>query len=74
MQHFTHADPLRLARQAVHALGIGRILSLVEALRRNWRLGRTIETLRALDDRTLADIGLRRDEIEAVLRGRSRRW
>ena len=72
MQHFTRADPLRLARQAVHAAGIGRILSPVEALRQGWRLRRTIETLRALDDRTLTDIGLRRDEIEAVVRGRSR--
>jgi uncharacterized protein YjiS (DUF1127 family) len=74
MEHVTRTDPLRLTRQAVHAFGIGRILSLIEALRRSWRLSRTIETLRALDDRTLADIGLCRDEIEAVVRGRSRRW
>jgi uncharacterized protein YjiS (DUF1127 family) len=72
MQHFTRAGPHRLARHAVQAVGIDWILSLFEALRHSWRLRRTAETLQALDDRTLTDIGLRRDEIEAVVRGRSR--
>ena len=73
MQHFTQVGALRLARQAVHAAGLGWVPSLFQALRQGWRLRRTIETLHALDDRTLTDIGLRRDEIESVVRGRSRR-
>ena len=73
MQHQTHVGTLRLARQAVQAAGLGRVLSLFAALRHGWRLRRTIETLHALDDRTLADIGLCRDDIEAVVRARARR-
>jgi uncharacterized protein YjiS (DUF1127 family) len=73
MQHHTHVGTIRLARQAVQAAGLDRILSLIEALRQGRRLRRTIETLRALDDRTLADIGICRDEIETVVRARSRR-
>lgn len=73
MQHVTRSGPLRLARHAVEAAGLGWILSAAEALRQGWRLRRTIETLHALDDRTLADIGLRREEIEAVVHGRTGR-
>jgi uncharacterized protein YjiS (DUF1127 family) len=72
MQHITRVGTPRLAKQAVRPAGIGRILTLFGALRRSWSLRRTIETLHALDDRTLADIGLRRDEIESVIRERSR--
>jgi|GEM_PF-1930609 len=36
-----------------------------------WRMRRlTIEILRALDDRTLADIGISRQEIESLVLGR----
>jgi uncharacterized protein YjiS (DUF1127 family) len=73
MQHHTHVGTIRLARQAVQAAGLDRILSLFEALRQGRRLRRTIDTLRALDDRTLADIGICRDDIEAVVRARARR-
>jgi uncharacterized protein YjiS (DUF1127 family) len=73
MQHQTHVGTIRLARQAVQAAGLDRVLSLLEALRHRRRLRQTIETLRALDDRTLADIGVCRDEIEAVVRARARR-
>jgi uncharacterized protein YjiS (DUF1127 family) len=77
MQDFTHVGSFRLARQATQAPAIGRLVELVLALRRGWRLRRTIETLRGLDDRTLDDIGLRRDEIDAIVLGHSRpqrRW
>jgi uncharacterized protein YjiS (DUF1127 family) len=70
MQHHTHVGTPRLA---VHAAGLDRILRIFETLRHGWRLRRTIETLHALDDRTLADIGLRREEIEAVVRAKARR-
>lgn len=73
MQHYTHVGTLRLARQAVQTTGLDRAFSLFAALRHGWHLRRTIETLHALDDRTLADIGLRRDEIEAVIRAKARR-
>jgi uncharacterized protein YjiS (DUF1127 family) len=73
MQHHSQVGTLRLARQAVHAAGLDRVLSLFGALRHGWRLRRTIETLHALDDRTLDDIGLRREEIEAVVRAKARR-
>ncbi len=73
MQHHTPVGTIRLARQAVQAAGLDRILSLFEALRQGRRLRRTIDTLRALDDRTLADIGICRDDIEAVVRARARR-
>ncbi len=72
MQHFTRAGPPRLARHAVRLAGLDWIPPLFQALRQGWRLRRTIETLHALDDRTLADIGLRRDEIETVVHGRAR--
>ena len=74
MQHFTRVGTPRLARQTAQAAGLDWLVSLLRGLRRGWRIRRTIETLRALDNRTLSDIGLRRDEIEAVVRGRSRHW
>ena len=72
MQNFTHVGSFRPPMQAMQSAGFGRLVALVLALRRGWRLRRTIETLRALDDRTLDDIGLRRDEIDTIVLGRSR--
>jgi uncharacterized protein YjiS (DUF1127 family) len=74
MQHLTRVGSHRLARQAVHAFLPGWLRSLARDLHRDWRLRRTVETLSALDDRTLADIGIRREEIHRVVRERSRRW
>lgn len=71
MQNFTHVGSFRLA-QAMQSAGLGRLVALALALRRGWRLRRTVETLRALDDRTLDDIGLRRDEIDAIVLERPR--
>lgn len=72
MQNFTHVGSFRLATQAMQSAGLGRLAELALALLRGWRLRRTVETLRALDDRTLDDIGLRRDEIDAIVLERPR--
>lgn len=52
---------------------------LLEAARKIWtrlqrerRLRATIRTLHGLNDRTLKDVGLRRGDIEAVVRDRCR--
>ena len=68
MQPNTRVGTLRLARAAAHALLPRWFISLARDLHRDWRLRRTVETLSALDDRTLADIGIRREEIHWVVR------
>ena len=73
MQHFTRIGTLRLAQDAVQALVPGWLVSLALDLQRERRLRRTVETLSALDDRTLADIGIRREEIHRAVRERARR-
>jgi uncharacterized protein YjiS (DUF1127 family) len=74
MQHLTRSGTRGRARQAAHAVGADWLASLLRDLQRDWRLRRTVETLRALDDRTLSDIGLRRENLDRVVRERSRRW
>jgi uncharacterized protein YjiS (DUF1127 family) len=74
MQHFTRVGTLRLAREAAHALLPRWLVSLAKDLHCDWRLRRTVETLSTLDDRTLSDIGIRREEIHRVVRERTRRW
>jgi uncharacterized protein YjiS (DUF1127 family) len=39
---------------------------LVEDLRRHWHLQRTLQTLRELDSRTLADIGVDASELSSI--------
>ena len=41
----------------------------IQAFRRHRQMRQTIGTLQDLDDRTLADIGLKRSDIEVVIRG-----
>jgi uncharacterized protein YjiS (DUF1127 family) len=74
MQHFTSVGTLHVARQAAHALLPRWLVSLAKDLHRDWRLRRTVETLSALDDRTLSDIGIRREEIHWVVSEKTRRW
>ncbi len=53
-----------------------RLASALRQIVRNginaWMVGRTIRTLRSLDDRLLADIGIVRDELETRIRHRAR--
>jgi uncharacterized protein YjiS (DUF1127 family) len=54
----------------------GRLIARTVCNRVNaWMVRRTIESLHALDDRMLADIGLHRGEIEYVVRRQmARHW
>ena len=74
-----HAQPPgraspRAWRLAADALGRFVVRSLRNGANA-WMVRRTIESLQALDDRTLADIGLHRSEIEYTVRRQlTRRW
>lgn len=50
-------------------LALGRmIVRAVRARTHTWMVRRTIDNLQRLDDRTLADIGMHRSEIESKVR------
>jgi uncharacterized protein YjiS (DUF1127 family) len=70
------AAPARVRPWRRAAAALGRFV--VRSLRNGanaWMMRRAIESLQALDDRTLADIGLHRSEIEyAVRRQLTRHW
>ncbi|MDH3666878.1 MAG: DUF1127 domain-containing protein [Paracoccaceae bacterium] len=52
----------------------GAAAKLVAALDRRRKVWLTVDRLRRLDDRTLRDIGVERDQIETVIRDQSVRW
>jgi uncharacterized protein YjiS (DUF1127 family) len=57
---------------------VGRIAAAVmkgwDQVQKARRLSATINTLHRLNDHSLRDIGLERDDIERVVRERSREW
>jgi len=63
--------PRRSERSAVEAT-LALLIRLAETLSRAAARRRTIRLLRALDDRTLDDIGVKRGDIEAIVRQPSR--
>lgn len=59
-----------LARNATGKTSLGRLRSAFAELIGYYERRRTLQTLAALDDRTLADIGLRRGMLEQQIFGR----
>ncbi len=52
----------------------GAAANLSAAINRRRKVWITIDRLRRLDERTLRDIGIQRDQIETVIRDQSARW
>ena len=52
----------------------GAVADAYAAIDRVRRYRRTVDQLHRLNDRTLRDIGLSRDDIEHVIREQSRHW
>ena len=57
---------------AIADVGIGRLRGAVRAVLYDWQAERARAELRKLSDRTLADIGLSRAQIESLYREPSR--
>jgi len=55
----------------IHVAAAAGLLNAWRRLAREWRVRRTIETLHALNDRTLRDIGVERGHIADIVRERS---
>jgi uncharacterized protein YjiS (DUF1127 family) len=56
------------AAQPWHAAPVQAIKRLIARIRNERRIRRAVDELMALDDRTLADIGLTRGDVERVVR------
>ena len=61
-------------RVALAARALRAIVRVASYLNRQQRIWITASHLRRLDDRTLRDIGVERDQIETVVRDRSVNW
>lgn len=68
MKHDIHFDPDRAVRIGPGARLKAAFRTWLQRARLRRRIRRTVVSLEELDDRTLRDIGLRRDDIRSAVR------